>query len=89
MDSLWQQAKRLKPMSPETYSTFYSQMFVVHGNDTLFTLDNAMSFVGENDEIFNANLQRLKFLMYWLASPTLHEYLPVPHDTLPSKTSLK
>ena len=58
---------------------------VIRNNDTLFTLGDAEKFLGKDSEIFNPKLQKLMFLMLWLASPSIREYLPTPNDTIQTK----
>ncbi|WP_289731959.1 hypothetical protein [uncultured Duncaniella sp.] len=85
LDSLWKEAKQLKPLSKQTYNPIYTELYIIRNNDTLFTLGDAEKFLGKDSEIFNPKLQKLMFLMLWLASPSIREYLPTPNDTIQTK----
>lgn len=82
LDSLWKEAKQLKPLFKQTYSPIYTELYIIRNNDTLFKLGDAERFIGRNSKNFNIKLQKLMFLMLWLASPSIREYLPTPNDTL-------
>lgn len=82
LDSLWREAKHLKPSYRTTYNPIYTELYIVQNNDTLFTLRDAEKFIGKDSNIFNSKLHKLTFLMFWLASPSIREYIPVPADTL-------
>ena len=87
LDSLWKEAKQLRPLDREIYTPFFTELNIIRHNDTVFSLGNAEKFLGKESEIFNPKLQKLMFLMLWLASPSIREYLPTPNDTLQIKAS--
>lgn len=81
-DSLWREAKQLKPVYRTMYNPVFKELYIVRNNDTLFTLGDAEKFIGKDSNVFNHKLQKLMSLMSWLASPSIREYLPTPADTL-------
>ena len=85
LDSLWKEAKQLEPLLKQTYNPISTELYIIRNNDTLFTLEDAEKYIGRNSKVFNINLQKLMFLMLWLASPSIREYLPTPNDTLQIK----
>ncbi len=82
LDSLWKEAKQLEPLFKQKYNPIYTELYIIRNNDTLFILGDAEKFIGRDSKDFNINLQKLMFLMHWLASPSIREYLPVPNDTI-------
>ena len=82
LDSLWREAKYLKPKYRTIYNPISSNLYIVENNDTLFTLGDAEKFIGKDSSIFNPKLQKLLYLMFWFASPSIREYIPTPADTL-------
>ena len=86
LDSLWKEAKQLRPLDREIYNPFFTELNIIRHNDTVFSLGNAEKFLGKESEFFNPKLQKLMFLMLWLASPSIREYLPTPNDTLQNES---
>ncbi len=82
LDSLWKEAKQFEPLFKQKYNTIYTELYIIRNNDTLFTLGDAEKFIGRDSKDFNTNLQKLVFLMHWLASPSIRKYLPMPNDTI-------
>ncbi|MDE5840440.1 MAG: hypothetical protein K2H49_05925 [Muribaculaceae bacterium] len=85
IDSLWKEAKQLRPSYREIYNPFFKELNIIRHNDTVFSLGNAEKFLGKDSDLFNFKLQKLMFLMLWLASPSIREYLPTPNDTIQPK----
>lgn len=82
IDSLWKAAKQLRPLDREIYDPFFTELNIIRQNDTVFSLGKAEKFLGKDSDVFNLKLQKLMFLMMWLSSTSIREYLPTPNDTL-------
>ena len=85
IDSIWKEAKHLRPLDREIYDPFFTALNIIRHNDTVFSLGSAEKFLGKDSNVFNLKLQKLMFLMHWLASPSIREYLPTPNDTIQTK----
>lgn len=81
LDSLLNAAQLLVPIKKATYNPIYSQLYVKKDGKLTFTYSNQYGFYAESDSIeFHNNLSKLVYLMYWLASPSVRSYLPIPND---------
>ncbi len=81
-DSLVNDVELLKPVYKEIYSPIYNELYIIKDKKTVFCLDDAESFIGEDNTKFNSKLKRLIYLMYWMASPSCRDYLPEPCDIM-------
>lgn len=83
IDSLAKAAKLLNPALDKNYNPFYSELFIVRDGKVVFKYDSEELYNSiPGTEKFNEDLNRLRFLMYWLVCPSYRPYLPVPADTL-------
>lgn len=83
LDSLSNFAHLLKPLEKATYNPIYNQLYVIKDGKITFCYNNGRQYYAGTDSIqFHSNLNKLVFLMLWLASPTSRPYLPLPSDSL-------
>lgn len=80
-DSLLNSEKLLAPKINTTYNPIYNQLYVKNGNLTFTYNDCKDYYTGSDSIIFHKNLNRLVFLMFWLAAPSTRPYLTTPSDT--------
>ena len=83
-DSLANEARLLTP-GKKDYTTTYDALYVVKNHKTVFSLKNAAHFSGVDSAQFNYKLGKLYYLMFWLASPSVREYIPRPCDSISAK----
>lgn len=81
-DSLAIAAQLLMPLKNNCYKPVYNELYAVKNNKVVFILNGVDYFCGPDSARFNSNLDRLLYIMYWLATPSSRPYLPVPGDTL-------
>lgn len=82
-DSLPYNAHLLKPSNSRVYNPMYNELYIVKDGNISFNYNDAIFFYSGVDSIsFHNKLNKLTFLMLWLASPTIRPYLPLPNDTL-------
>ena len=80
-DSLEYYSKLMNPCKQNNYSPIYKELFLMDKGHILFQLNNVNAFLGPNDSVFNYQLHKLEYLMFWLSSPSLRQqYLPLPND---------
>lgn len=79
-DSLANTAKLLTPLKNASYTPVYNEIYIIKDNMSVYNLNNAVSYTGPNCITFNHKLNKLKFLMYWLAAPSSRQYSPIPSD---------
>ncbi len=84
-DSLPIEVKLLESSVDDTYSPFYYEIFVVRDNNIVFYHFNNEEYIGPKIENFNFELRRLMYLMFWLASPSIRQEIPIPNDSSPKK----
>lgn len=81
LDSLPLESKRIIPNVNNNYNPVYCNIRVYNKNgECVFADTNSESYDGVGDIQFKRNFKKLKFLMIWLNSPNLHQYLPDPSD---------
>lgn len=84
-DSLANAARLLTPVKKKDYTPIYDALYVVKNHKTVFALDDAACYSGGDSAHFNYKLGKLQYLMYWLASPIVREYVPRPYDSISAK----
>lgn len=74
---------QMKRIENKGYSPLYNQLFIF-GNDnrSAFVLNNARSFSGKDSIQVNQKLDKLIYLMWWIALPELQEIIPFPSDSI-------
>lgn len=81
IDSLPMESKNITPIVNNEYNPVYCNLKVYNKNgDCVFSDINSKSYDGTGDCQFKKKYNNLKYLMIWLSSPDLHEYLPDPTD---------
>ncbi len=82
IDSLVKFKHLLKPIENRTYNPIYNQLYLIKDNRIVFSYNDAIDYYSETDSSeFNHNLNKLTFLMLWLAAPSLRTFIPIPSDT--------
>ncbi len=81
-DSFANAAKLLTPLKNEAYNPVYNELCIIKNNKTVFCHNNTDYYSGQDSISFNYSLNKLVYLMYWLAAPSGRPYLPTPCDTL-------
>lgn len=80
-DSLASAAKSLKPLNNKIYNPIYSQLYVIIDNNIVFSYNNRDDcYIGADSIRFNHNINKLLYLMFWLAAPSGRPYMPRPCD---------
>lgn len=82
IDSLADLGGLLIPITDESYNPFHTELYVIKDNKIVFHFDNEEHFVEPDSISHNSRLEKLLYLMNWLALPSCREYLPNPTDTL-------
>lgn len=78
-DTLANEVELLQPHKREIYSPFYNVLYIVKDNEIVFKLDDDTDyFEGVNNSDFIFNLNKLVYLMYWIASPSIRPLIPEP-----------
>lgn len=79
-DSLSNDAQYLIPLKDDAYNPIFTELYIVKNNKIIFCYKNTDCY-SECDGIdFRYKLDKLAFLMFWLASPSVRSYLPIPCD---------
>ncbi|MDE6770027.1 MAG: hypothetical protein K2J78_09925 [Muribaculaceae bacterium] len=75
--------KRMKPVDQKLYNPLsYELVLYDHRNIPVF-IDNDAVFYSRSDSVnFNRHINKLSYLMFWLAAPSARKHLPIPNDTL-------
>lgn len=82
-DSLASAAKLLKPLRNKVYNPIYNQLYVIKDNAVIFSHNDTDDYyVGPDSIVFNQNISKLVYLMFWLATPSGRQYMPMPSDIL-------
>ena len=79
-DLLAKEAKSMTPHIKKEYSPIYNEMIVFNRDKIVFRLNNTDKFSGCDSLEFNSKLQKIEYLMYWLSSPSIRPYIPIPKD---------
>lgn len=83
IDSLSNNAHLLKPLKNRVYNPIYYEIDIIKDGNLSFSYNDAKVFYNGADSInFQNKLNKLAFLMLWIASPSIRPYLPQPSDTL-------
>ncbi|MDE6854018.1 MAG: hypothetical protein K2J38_03075 [Muribaculaceae bacterium] len=83
IDSLPNTAQLFVPFINSVYNPIYCELDVIKDGNISFSYNNAEVFYNGADSIdFRNKLNKLTFLMLWLAAPSIRQYLPCPSDTL-------
>lgn len=81
-DTLTNVAEFLTPLKRDTYNPIYNELYIIRDSRIIFSHNSAVYYIGMDSASFNYKIQRLTYLMYWLASSSIRYYLPIPCDTL-------
>lgn len=80
-DSLQRYSKLICLCRQNSYSPLYKRLYLMDKGHLLFQFNNVNTFFSPNDSVFNYQLHKLEYLMFWLSSPSLRQqYLPLPND---------
>lgn len=83
IDSLTNNAHLLTPLKNRVYNPIYYELDIIKDGNLSFCYNDAKVFYNGADSInFQTKLNKLAFLMLWLADPSIRPYLPLPSDTL-------
>lgn len=86
IDSLTNNAHLLTPLKNRVYNPIYYELYIIKDGNLSFSYNDAKVFYSGADSInFQNKLNKLAFLMLWLAAPSSRPYLPLPSDTLSLK----
>lgn len=74
---------QFSPLEKELpYNKSYYVLYIVKDGKIFFVNDTRkVYYSGAEDSMFWENFKNLSYLMFWLAYPDLHPYMPVPSDT--------
>ncbi|MDE5880275.1 MAG: hypothetical protein K2H60_00965 [Muribaculaceae bacterium] len=82
-DSLSSATKRMKPVDQKVYNPLsYELILYDHRNIPVFIDNDAVFYSGSDSVNFNRHINKLSYLMFWLAAPSARKHLPIPNDTL-------
>lgn len=83
IDSLANTAQLITLLKNDVYNPIYSELYIIKDGNIAFCDNGAEVFYNGSDSTkFYYNLNKLNFLMLWLAAPSCRSYLPRPGDTL-------
>lgn len=82
VDSLLTEVKRLKPEVDNSYNPIFYELSVVNNGNFILYDNHTKKYIGTNSDNFNQKLGALVYLMQWLASPSLRQFMPMPNDSL-------
>lgn len=82
IDSLLTEVERLKPEVDNSYNPIFYELSVVNNDNMILHNNHTKKYVGPSSDKFNQKLGALVYLMQWIASPSLRQYMPMPNDTL-------
>lgn len=83
LDSLAKAEQLFAPLRNEVYNPIYNELDIIQDGKMVFNYNDREHYYTGSDSInFNNNLNKLKFLMFWLAAPSCRPYMPIPGDTL-------
>lgn len=83
IDSLTNNAHLLTPVKNRVYNPIYYELDIIKDGNLSFCYNDAKVFYNGADSInFQNKLNKLAFLMLWIADPSIRPYLPQPCDTL-------
>lgn len=83
IDSLTNNAHLLTPLKNRVYNPIYYELDIIKDDNLSFSYNDAKVFYNGADSInFQNKLNKLAFLMLWIADPSIRPYLPTPCDTL-------
>lgn len=83
IDSLSNAAQSLTPLKNRVYNPIYNELYIIKDGNLSFSYNDSNVFYNGADSIeFHNKLNKLAFLMLWLAVPSGRPYLPLPGDTL-------
>lgn len=82
IDSLANATDLLTPLINRVYDPIYYELDIIKDGNLSFSYNDAKVFYNGPDSInFQNKLSKLKFLMLWLAAPSIRQYLPLPNDS--------
>lgn len=82
IDSLYLDAKLFDSSPNDIYNPIYQELYVIKNGNLFFHHSNTENIIGLNNLKFNRKLNKLIYMMLWIASPPLRQYMPEPADTL-------
>lgn len=83
LDSLAKAEQLFAPLRNEVYNPIYNELDIIQDGKMVFNYNDREHYYTGSDSInFNNNLNKLNFLMFWLAAPSCRPYMPIPGDTL-------
>lgn len=83
IDSLNNNAHLLTPLKNRVYNPIYYELDIIKDGNLSFSYNDAKVFYNGADSInFQNKINKLAFLMLWIADPSIRPYLPPPCDTL-------
>ena len=77
-DSLTSEVANMVPCRRMDYNPIYNELLFIHNDSIVFRLNNTKNFSGDDSIGLNRKIHLLVFTMYWLASPTIREYITIP-----------
>ncbi len=80
MDSLGMSCRDMRPVYRDFYWPFYEELVLFSAEkEKIFDCRDALCYSGIDSITFNKKLNRLKYYMYWFASPVeIQKKLPAP-----------
>lgn len=64
------------------YSPVNTAWEIVRGEEQLFLKDQSQNYVGPDSVETNKKIQKIEYLMFYISSPELQQYLRKPRSTL-------
>lgn len=80
LDSMALHSQKMDPIESSSDWPFYEQLVLFSSqNEIIFDCTNINNYSGSDSVTFNKQLNKLKYLMYWLATPIeIQKKLPAP-----------
>ena len=82
-DSLSNAITLIRTNNDTTYNPVYTELYLKKDGNVNCIYNNQIHgyYTGADSVEFNNNFKGLLYLMYWLAAPSVRQYLSVPSDT--------
>lgn len=78
-DTLPSESKRMTPEYRKVYHFSYRQLEVIDSKgDTLYQLNDAIGYDGQDKAVFNKKLDELLSLFMWITVPPMRQYIASP-----------